>query len=131
APRGGRAGAPGLRARLSRGESPRPMAPAGDERFHSRLLYPVYLLAVLPQTHRFNRRAVLDIVELMDDPLLLLGQGFASPAWFYAACQVAHIVPRVLLESASPQTVIALAAAGEGIAVIPSTVTVSRGKVRT
>lgn len=95
-----------------------------------RLLYPVYLLAVLPQTHRFNRRAVLDIVELMDDPLLLLGQGFASPEWFYAACQVAHIAPRVLLESASPQTVIALAAAGEGIAVIPSNVMVLRGKVR-
>jgi len=120
-----------LPSRLDRGDVHLTMMPAGDERFHSRLLYPVYLLAVLPQTHRFNRRAVLDIVELMDDPLLLLGQGFASPEWFYAACQVAHIVPRVLLESASPQTVIALAAAGEGIAVIPSTVTVSRGKVRT
>jgi len=119
-----------LPSRLARGDVHVTMMPAGEERFHSRLLYPVYLLAVLPQTHRFNRRAVLDIVELKDDPLLLLGQGFASPEWFYAACQVAHIVPRVLLESASPQTVIALAAVGEGVAVIPSTVMVSRGKVR-
>jgi len=119
-----------LPSRLDRGDVHVTMMPAGEERFHSRLLYPVYLLAVLPQTHRFNRRAVLDIVELKDDPLLLLGQGFASPEWFYAACQVAHIVPRVLLESASPQTVIALAAVGEGVAVIPSTVMVSRGKVR-
>ena len=106
------------------------MMPAGDERFHTRLLYPVYPLAVLPPTHRLSRRAVLDIVELLDEPLLLLGRGFASPEWFSAACQVAHIVPRALLESASPQTVIALAAAGEGIAVIPSTVLVPRAKVR-
>jgi LysR family cyn operon transcriptional activator len=119
-----------LPSRLDRGDVHLTMMPAGDERFHSRLLYPVYLLAVLPQTHRFSRHAVLDIVELMDDPLLLLGQGFASPEWFHAACQVAHIVPRVLLESASPQTVIALAAAGEGIAVIPSNVMVLRAKVR-
>jgi LysR family cyn operon transcriptional activator len=119
-----------LPSRLDRGDVHLTMMPAGDERFHNRLLYPVCLLAVLPQTHRFSRRAVLDIVELMDDPLLLLGQGFASPVWFYAACQVAHIVPHVLLQSASPQTVIALAAAGEGIAVIPSSVMVSRVKVR-
>jgi DNA-binding transcriptional LysR family regulator len=34
------------------------------------------------------------------------------------------------LESAAPQTLIALAAAGKGIALVPSTVLISRGKVR-
>jgi DNA-binding transcriptional LysR family regulator len=115
---------------LERGDVHLTIMPAGDERFHSRSLYPVYLLAVLPQTHRFNRRAVLDIVELMDDPVLLLGHGFASPEWFNAACQVANVNPRVLLQSASPQTIIALAAAHHGIAVIPSTVMVHRANVR-
>src|SRR5262245_23213540 len=119
-----------LSGRLERGEVHLTLMPAGDDRFHSRLLYPVYLLGVLPDTHRFNRRAVLDITELVDDPLLLLGRGFASPQWFNAACQVAHIKPLVLLESASPQTVIALAGAGQGIAVIPSTVKITRGKIR-
>jgi LysR family transcriptional regulator, cyn operon transcriptional activator len=119
-----------LASRLERGDVHLTIMPAGDERFHSRLVYPVYLLAVLPGTHRLARHAVLEITELLEEPLLLLGSGFASPEWFHSACQVAHIRPRVLLESASPQTVIALAGAGHGVAVIPSTVMVARAKIR-
>src|SRR5262249_38242564 len=55
--------------------------------------------------------------------------GFASREWFYAACQVARVRPRVFLESAAPQTLIALTTAGYGIAVIPSSVQIPPGKV--
>ena len=54
----------------------------------------------------------------------------ADRDWFDTACRVAHMRPRVLLESAAPHTVIALASDGYGIAVIPSTVTVPRSRVR-
>ena len=58
------------------------------------------------------------------------GRGFASREWFYAACQVAQIRPHVLLESAAPQTLIALAGHGYGIAFVPSMVPIPRETVR-
>src|SRR5262249_27987324 len=74
--------------------------------------------------------AVLDVTDLADEPLLRLAPGFASHGWFEAACQVAHIQPRVLLESVAPQTLIAMAQAGHGIAVVPSPVRIPSAGVR-
>ena len=103
--------------------------PEGDERFHASLLYPVHVLAVLTPGHRLSRRATLNVEEFANEPLLLLSRGFASREWFYAVCQVARVRPRVFLESAAPHTLIALAAAGYGVAVISSSVRIPRGKV--
>ena len=90
----------------------------------------MHVLAVLPQSHRLSRRAVLDVTELADEPLLRLSSTFASHGWFEAACQIAHIRPRVLLESVAPQTLIALARTGHGVAVVPSPVRIPRTGVR-
>src|SRR5262249_57226317 len=87
-----------------------------------------HLLAVLSKAHPLRRRTVLDVKELADRPLLLQVRGFASREWFYAACQVAHVRPQVVLESAAPQTLIALAASGYGIADVPSAVLLPSGK---
>ena len=119
-----------LPERLERGEFHISIMAARDESVHGRLVCPLYLLAVMPDTHRLSRRSTLDVTELMDDPLLLLGRGFASREWFYATCQVAQIRPRVILESAAPQTLIALAGRGYGVAVVPSMVMIPRGKIR-
>jgi LysR family cyn operon transcriptional activator len=56
----------------------------------------------------------------VDAPLLLPRRDFGSREWFDAACQVAHLRPRVLLESGAPPTLVALARAGYGIAIVPS-----------
>ena len=119
-----------LPGRLERGDIDVAHMPAGDARFSSRSLHPMHVLAVLPRGHRLSRRAVLDVTELADEPLLRLGSSFASHGWFEAACQVAHIRPRVLLESVVPQTLIALARTGHGVAVVPSPVRISRAGVR-
>jgi DNA-binding transcriptional LysR family regulator len=66
---------------------------------------------------------------LAGEPVLLLGRGFASQAWFEAACQIAHVRPRVVLESGAPQTIIALARTGHGIAIVPSPVRIPRDGV--
>ena len=116
--------------RLERGDLHIAIMPAGEDRFSGRLLYPMHVLAVLPQRHRLSRRAVLEVAELADEPLLRLTPGFASHGWFEAACQIAHIRPRVLLESVAPHTLIALAHAGHGIAVVPSPVRIPRTGVR-
>jgi DNA-binding transcriptional LysR family regulator len=73
---------------------------------------------------------VLEIAELADEPVLVLHRGFGSREWFDAACQTAHIQPRVLLESAAPHTIVALAATEYGIAILPSNAQVPRGIVR-
>ena len=119
------AGSPGARRHRRRPSCPPAMlaSPVGS-------LHPMHVLAVLPRGHRLSRRAVLDVTELADEPLLRLGSSFASHGWFEAACQVAHIRPRVLLESVVPQTLIALARTGHGVAVVPSPVRIPRAGVR-
>jgi LysR family cyn operon transcriptional activator len=119
-----------LPGRLERGDIDIAVMPAGEDRFRGRLLFPFHVLAVMPQDHRLSRRAVLDVTELADEPLLRLNSSFASHGWFAAACHVAHIRPRVLLESVAPQTLIALARAGHGVAVVPSPVRIPRAGVR-
>jgi LysR family cyn operon transcriptional activator len=119
-----------LAGHLDRGDIDVALMPAGEDRFSSRLLYPMHVLAVLSQGHRLSRRAVIDVTELADEPLLRLSSSFASHGWFEAACKVAHIQPRVLFESVAPQTLIALVRAGQGVAVVPSPVRIPRGGVR-
>jgi len=119
-----------LHGRLERGDAHLIMAPAGDMRFRDRLLYPMHLLAALPPGHRLSRRATLEVADLADEPLLLLRRDFASRAWFDTACQAAHVRPRVLLESAAPHTIVALAGSDYGIAILPSTVHVPPGMAR-
>jgi LysR family cyn operon transcriptional activator len=101
-----------------------------DDRFRMRLLYPVRGLAVVAKDHRLGRRRTIEVAELADEPLLLLRHEFASRDWFETACRVARARPRVLLESGAPHTSIALAAAGYGIAVVPSTVILPPDRVR-
>ena len=118
-----------LAARLERGDVHLALAQA-DARFQTRLLYPMHVLAVLSPKRRLGRRAVLEIAELADEPLLLLRRDFASREWFDAACQAAHIHPRALLESAAPHTLLALAATDYGIAIVPSNARIPRRTVR-
>jgi DNA-binding transcriptional LysR family regulator len=118
-----------LPERLVRGDMHLACMSAGDPRFDSRLLAPMHLLAVLQKGHRLGRHRTLEIAELADEPLLVLQDRFASREWFDDACRAARVRPRVLLESAVPQTLLALAAKAHGIAILPSNVAVPRGEV--
>ena len=119
-----------LPRRLDRGDLNFAIMAVDDERFEQRLLYPVHELAVMSGKHRLSRRTAIEVTELSDEPLMLLRGGFASRDWFETACRIAHLRPRVLLESAAPQTVMALARDGYGVAIVPSTVRVPRGRIR-
>ena len=116
---------------LDRGEIELAIMPAGDARFEGRALYPMSLVAVLPQGHRLSRRPSLEVAELESEPLLMLSRSFASRAWFEAACQIAHVRGRVVFESGAPQAIIALARTGHGIAIVPSSVRIPHDGVRT
>jgi DNA-binding transcriptional LysR family regulator len=119
---GGRA----LLARLSRGELHLAVA-APEEGFGHRLLFPGRVIALMPPFHRLARRATLEVRDLAREPLLLLRRDFAVRQLFDGACQVAHVRPKVLLESSTPHTLLAFVRAGYGIGVGPSTMTLGAG----
>jgi LysR family cyn operon transcriptional activator len=115
--------------RLGRGDVHLAIMPEGHWEFHNEILYPMYALAVLSETHRLSKHALLEVRDLADEPLLVLRRNFASRDWFDAACSVARIRPPIFLESAAPQALIALARTGHGVAIIPSVVQIPRDGV--
>ena len=101
-----------------------------NDAFSGRLLYPAYALAVVARSHPLARRPSIDVAELADVPLLLLQRGFASRGWFDAACRNADINPPIVLESAAPATLMALAGSGDGVAIVPSNARIPRNDVK-
>jgi LysR family nitrogen assimilation transcriptional regulator len=67
---------------------------------------------------------------LAPHPLLLLDSGYSVRRLFNAACRVADVEPNILLESRAPHTLLALAEAGQGVAVIPSVLRADRYMLR-
>ena len=78
------------------------------------------IISAVTVTHRLRRRPVIEVSELADEPLLLAGHQFGLRSWFDAACDAAHVRPRVAAESASPHTLVSLAREGFGVAIVPS-----------
>lgn len=118
-----------LATRLERGDVNLAFTAAGDARFSARLLAPLYVLAARLKSRGTGGGAALEIESLASEPLLLLRRDFASREWFDTACQVAHLRPRVLLESGAPHTLVALAQAGYGVAILPSNVRIPQGRL--
>jgi DNA-binding transcriptional LysR family regulator len=96
------------------------------EPLESVLLYPLRVLAVMSRRHRLASRRTLAVSDVLHETLLMLAPGFQTRQLFDEACQGARSDPRVLLESRSPQSLIALAAGGHGIAIVPSVVALNR-----
>ena len=96
----------------------------------SRRLFPIRVLAVVARTSRWRRRTTIDVTELANEPMLLLTKEFGSRQLFDAACRIAQLQPRVVLESRAPQSLVTLAEAGQGIAVVPSTLRFTSKRVR-
>ncbi|HXV24339.1 MAG TPA: LysR family transcriptional regulator [Alphaproteobacteria bacterium] len=87
----------------------------------SRLVGVVPLLAI-SHSERRGQWNTIEVRALEDIPLLLLQRGFGTRELFEAACHVAHIRPNIFLESDAPATLLSLAKAGCGIAILPATV---------
>jgi DNA-binding transcriptional LysR family regulator len=119
-----------LPIRLERGEVHVIEVPADDDRFPRRLSHPTHVLAVMPREHRLGRRAVLEVADIAEEPLLLQRRESQARGWVEAAFRTEHIRPNVLLESAVPHTLVALAAGGYGVAIIPSNVAIFHKGVR-
>jgi LysR family transcriptional regulator, nitrogen assimilation regulatory protein len=96
----------------------------------SHALPPDEVLAACDQSRSLGHAGVIDLGDLASYPLLLLESGYSVRRLFNAACRLAGIEPNILLESRAPHTVLALAEAGHGVAVIPSLLRTDRYTLR-
>ncbi len=133
---------PNVRVKLSEalGREQTPMLESGevhigirhdqsDPRFESRVLPPDEILAAFAPSLELGRAGVIDIGRLASYPLLLLESGYSIRRLFDAACRLADVEPDILLESRAPHTLLALAEAGQGVAIIPSLLQTNRHKL--
>jgi DNA-binding transcriptional LysR family regulator len=92
-----------------------------DERhFGSIPLGSVELLAVCHPEKSLGTGRSIEIDRLAGHPLLLMDGGFGFRRAFDAASRMAGLQPTVVFESRSPHTLLALAEAGHGVAIVPS-----------
>ena len=98
-------------------------------RLQSRPLFPIRVLAVVAPRPKWKGRRTIDVLDLVNEPLLLLRREFGTRQLFDAACRIIHIQPRGVMESNEVHSLIALAEAGHGIAVVPSTVRFTSRKI--
>lgn len=87
----------------------------------TRLGFPVYVLAAIPTKHRLARVGQLTVKELQAERLLAAPETSTSRMLFESACHESDVHPRFVLESHDYNSLVALAAADQGIAIIPST----------
>jgi DNA-binding transcriptional LysR family regulator len=72
----------------------------------------------------------IEVAELARFPLLLLAPSFEVRRSFDDACRAAGLEPRIFMESRLSHTLLALAEAGHGVAIGPSTLPVHRYRLR-
>jgi LysR family transcriptional regulator, nitrogen assimilation regulatory protein len=102
-----------------------------DRRFESRALHTDEVLAACASSLQLASAGMIDIGRLVRHPLLLLDTGYSVRKMFDAACRLAEIEPKILVESRAPHTLLALAEAGHGVAIIPSILATDRYILRT
>jgi len=88
------------------------------------------VLAAYRPSFQLGHRGLIDIASLAPHPLLLLDSGYSVRRLFDAVCRVAGVKPNILLESRSPHTVLALAEAGQGVAIVPSVLRTDRYRLK-
>jgi DNA-binding transcriptional LysR family regulator len=88
------------------------------------------VLAACCPSLQLGRDGMVDIVSLASHPLLLLDSGYSVRRLFNATCRVADVEPNILLESRAPHTLLALAEAGQGVAIIPSVLRTDRYRLK-
>jgi DNA-binding transcriptional LysR family regulator len=100
------------------------------EHFASYPLMSFNVLAAFNSSARIGEKGVVDIRKLAQAPLLIVNSGFGSRRLFDAACRLSRLDVHVFVESGSPHTLLALAEAGCGVAIVPSTVVMRNRKLR-
>lgn len=94
--------------------------PAGNDHFASRPILPVEFWAACHTSRELGHGRSIDVRGLAPYPLLMLDSSYVLRKTFDAACRIAGLRPNILIECSSLHTLLALAEAGHGVAVVPS-----------
>jgi DNA-binding transcriptional LysR family regulator len=106
------------------------VVPVDEDRFGGYLLPLFHMLAVCAPALAIEETASIEIRRLVQHPLLLPNQSYATRNLFDAACRLAGVRPNVLIESGAAHALLALAEEGHGVAVIPSVLRTDRSPVQ-
>jgi DNA-binding transcriptional LysR family regulator len=101
-----------------------------ERHFGSLPLGSVELLAVCHSSTPIGHRHSIEVARLADFPLLLMDGGFGFRRAFDAASRMAGLKPNVMFEGRNPHTLLALAEAGHGVAIVPSQLQCHRYQLR-
>lgn len=93
-------------------------------------LPPIEFLAAGRASLELGRAGNIEIGSLAPYPLLLLETSFFVRNTFDAACRLAGLKPQIFIESRTPHTLLALAEAGHGVAIVPSVLPTHRYRLR-
>ena len=99
-------------------------------RYGERQLATVDLLAASHPGRFLSNAGEIEVADVAKLPMLLLGTDFGFRRAFDAACGLAGVQCDIRFESRSPHTLMALAEAGHGVAVIPSALRTDRYALR-
>ena len=102
-----------------------------DERHYGSLaLGSVELLAACRPSMSLGHGRTIEVARLAGLPLLLMDSGFGFRRAFDAASRMAGLKPTIMFESRNPHTLLALAEAGHGVAIVPSQLQCHRYRLR-
>jgi DNA-binding transcriptional LysR family regulator len=101
-----------------------------DSRFAGHPLESIDLLVACHQSLLQGYGETIEISQLAPHPLLLLDNSFVFRHTFDAACRLARFEPIIKFETRTPQTLLAMAERGHGVAVIPSALPSDRHALR-
>src|SRR5216683_2587504 len=93
-------------------------------------LPPIEFLAAGHASLQLGSAGNIEISSLAPYPLLLLDSSFFVRRTFDAACHHAGLKPQIFIESRTPHTLLALAEAGHGVAIVPSVLPTHRYQLR-
>jgi DNA-binding transcriptional LysR family regulator len=104
--------------------------PPDEQRFGSRPLAPMQMLAACQPRIRLGTDGAVEIGRLAPYPLLQPTPDFIMRRNFDAACRLAGFTPNNVLECRAPHGLLAMAEAGHGVAIIPSALRIHGYRVR-
>ncbi|WP_313171684.1 LysR family transcriptional regulator [Stenotrophomonas sp.] len=84
------------------------------------------LVALLPRDHSLANAASLQLQDLAEVPFVLFEKGFLLNRHIIRACQARGFSPREVTRSGQPDFIVALVAAGLGVALLPRMIAAAR-----
>jgi len=107
------------------------VVPAGSDHFGSYPVSPLEFWAACHASFVLGPGDSIELSHLAAHPLLTMDSAFTLSKAFDSACHLAGLKPNIVNQSRSPHTLLALAEAGHGVAIVPSFVRFNRYNLKT